>query len=325
MVLLSVAVALVSTVVYLLLLWWLDKYEKEPWGLFLAAFGYGCLPAILVAVVLELLLGIPLELAFGSTSEAIGRVVVAPVVEEGVKGLALLLIFFLWRGEFNGLLDGIVYGAAVGFGFGMTENVLYFIELHGEAMVVLLRTLPFGLNHALYTACTGAALGLARQSRARGRWILLFPIGLLAAMSFHGFHNLGVGLGCPGVVAALAGDWAGIATILVVAMLSWRQERRWIQQELGEEVAAGILAEADLLTLQAATRRLSARVWMWRNHGWKAFRLLGRFFEAATELAFRKQELRQGTGTKRTAEEVQTLRKRVLELRGALLRILEGP
>lgn len=325
MVLLSILVALVSTVVYLLLLWWLDKYEKEPWSLFLAAFAYGCVPAIVLAVVLELALGAPLSFLLGAESEAVERVVVAPVVEEGVKGLAVLLIFFLWRGEFDGLLDGILYGAAVGFGFGMTENLLYFVQTRGEPVVVFMRTLPFGLNHALFTACTGAALGLARQSRSRTRWLFLFPAGLVAAMSLHGIHNLGVGLGCPGVLAAVASDWSGIVAVLVAAVLAWRQEKRWIQQELAEEVAAGWLAEGDLRTLQSASQRAGARLWILRKRGWKAFRLLGRFFNAATELAFRKHELRLGTGKRGTPEEVQKLRRQVVELRGALLNILEGP
>ncbi|MGC8873606.1 MAG: PrsW family intramembrane metalloprotease [Chloroflexia bacterium] len=325
MLLLSVLAALVSTIVYLLLLWWLDKYEKEPWGLFLAAFGYGSIPAIALAVLLEVAASVPLSLMLGAGGEAIGRVVVAPVVEEGVKGLVLLLIFFLWRGEFDDLLDGILYGAAVGFGFGMTENLLYFFQTHGEPSVVLLRTLPFGLNHALFTSCTGAALGLARQSTSRTRWLLLFPLGLLAAISLHGFHNLSVGWGCPGILAALASDWGGIATILVAAMLSWVQERRWIRQELQEEVAAGLLAETEMRTLQFVSQRVGARLWIWRKHGWRAFRLLGQFFQAATELAFRKHDLRRGTGKKGTSEEVQRLRRRVLELRGTLLEILEGP
>ncbi len=325
MILLSILVALVSTVVYLLLLWWLDKYEKEPWSLFLAAFAYGSIPAIVLAIVLEVALDLPLSLVLGAGRETVARVVVAPVVEEGVKGLAVLLIFFLWRKEFDGLLDGILYGAAVGFGFGMTENLLYFIRTQGEPAVVFMRTLPFGLNHALFTACTGAALGLARQSRSPARWLFLFPAGLLAAMSLHGFHNLSVGLGCPGLIAAIAGDWGGIATLLVAAVLAWRQEKQWIQQELAEEVAAGLLAEAELRTLQSASQRAGARLWIWRRRGWKAFRLLGRFFNVATELAFRKHELRSGRGKGGTPEEVQHLRRRVVELRGALLNILEGP
>jgi len=322
MILLSILAALVPTFLYLLLLWWLDKYEKEPWGLFLAAFAWGCVPAIILSIIFELVLDIPLSALVESASEALSRVVVAPVVEEGIKGLAVLLIFLIRRREFDGLLDGIIYGAVVGFGFGMTENLLYFIQNAGDPMVILLRTLPFGLNHAFFTAFTGASLGLARQSRQRWKWILFFPLGLLVAMSFHGVHNLAVGMGCPGLLFALVSDWGGITVILVVAFLSWGQEKRWIRQELAEEVTAGLMAPADYQAVQTIAKRIGARLWIWRKHGWRAFRLLGRFFNLATELAFRKHHLRMGTVRWQRPDELELLRARVRQARGALLNIM---
>lgn len=324
MILLSLLAAIIPTILYVTLLWWLDKYEKEPWGLFLAAFAYGFLPAIVLAIIFELLLDIPLS-GIGGTGEAIGMGVVAPVVEEIVKGLAVLAIFFIWRREFDGVLDGIIYGAVVGLGFAMTENFFYFISSGGDAAVILLRSLPFGLNHAFFTAFTGASLGVARLSRRRGRWLLLFPLGLILAIGFHAAHNLLVSTASvPGCLGALISNTIGLITILVVAILSWGHEKRWIRQELGEEVTTGLLAQADYYALLLLSRRVGARLWIWRHHGWRAFRLLGRFFTLATELAFYKHHLREGTVRQPTPEQVETLRQQVREARGALLQIIGG-
>ena len=46
-----------------------------------------------------------------------------------VKGLAVLIIFLLFRREFNSLLDGVIYGALVGFGFFL-DSTLYSNDLH---------------------------------------------------------------------------------------------------------------------------------------------------------------------------------------------------
>lgn len=311
MVLLLMLAALIPTLIYVGLFWWLDRYEKEPWGLFAAAFLYGCFPAVILSIILEVAVG---------GSDAFATTIVAPIVEEGVKGAAVLLIFLLWRREFDGVLDGILYGAVVGLGFAMVENFFYFMDTSGNPMVIFLRAIVFGMNHAFFTAFTGAALGLARQSRWRSSWLLLFPLGLLIAMAFHAIHNGSVGAGaCLGLGVALVSDWGGVAVIVAVALLTGRQEKRWIREELGEEVAGGLLAQSDVEALHSLRRRIYARFWMWRHRGWKAYRLLGRYLNQATELAFRKHHLRREPGNAHLVKEIYRLREQILQLRGALL------
>ncbi|MBN1485828.1 MAG: PrsW family intramembrane metalloprotease [Chloroflexia bacterium] len=315
-------VAMVPTIMFVGLLWWLDRYEKEPWPLFLSAFAYGCIPAIILSIIFELVLDIPLGgSAYG---DIIGVAIVAPVVEEAVKGLAVLLIFFIWRREFDGVLDGIMYGAVVGFGFAMTENFFYFLDTAGDPIVIVMRSLVFGANHAFFTGFSGAALGLARQSKKRSLWLLLFPAGLLLAMLFHAAHNFFVSaLQCPGLLLALFSNGLGVIVVVVVAFLAAKQERKWIEQELAEEVTAATIAEADFQTLLSARRRAGARLWAWRNHGWRAFRLLGKYLNLATELAFGKHFLREGTAHRKRSQDVQKVRKDLADVRAQLLRIME--
>jgi len=304
----------VSTVFFVALLWWLDKYEKEPWGLFLGAFFYGLVPAPILAIIFEVAGGEVL----GTEHLTLG--VLAPVVEEALKGLGVLAIFFLWQREFDGVMDGVLYGATVGLGFALTENLLYLFSPTAWE-VMLLRILPFGLNHALFTAFTGVCLGLARQSRRPGRWLFLFPLGLGVGIAFHALHNLSVGEGWSGFVLALSSDWGGVVLMLVVILLAWRQERRWLRQGLADEVAAGVLTEAECQVLLSLRRRVRARLWIWRHHGWKAFRLLGRFFNLTTELAFYKHHLRSRTGGRRPARDLEDLYQQIGQVRQELLRL----
>ena len=297
----SLLAAVVPTILYALLIWWGDRYEKEPWGLLAVTFVWGAVPAILISLLAETLFGAPLA---GLQAERLANLLeasgLAPVVEETAKALALVGLFLFFRREFDNVLDGVIYGALVGIGFGMTENLLYFLSSflesgwRGWGVVVFLRTVLFGLNHAFFTAFSGAGLGAARLAR-RGwqRWLLPL-LGLGAAMTFHGLHNLGVSLAdisLVGLLLSLLTDGGGLLVLFVVVLLAWRQERLWIETELGDEVDR-LLTASEYSAAAAYARRL--RLWWaaWRRGGRKEARRQGRVHRLLTELAFRKHRLR---------------------------------
>jgi protease PrsW len=198
-----VTFALIQAVVFLLLIRFLDLYEREPLNALALMAAWGATGAVALslagnAIVLGLLPP-ALEKTFGSA-------LAGPLVEEVAKGLAVVVTFSLswWAArrfgllELEGLTDGMVYGAAVGLGFAFTEDLLYlFNEADEQGLGAGLseyasRVDFFGvgqLGHAVYTAAFGAGLGLATWSRSwRGR--LGFPLlGLVAAMLMHAVHN----------------------------------------------------------------------------------------------------------------------------------------
>ncbi len=58
----SVILGIVPMVVYALVVWRLDRWEREPFPLLLAAFLWGAVPSIVFALVAQLLLGaVPTE------------------------------------------------------------------------------------------------------------------------------------------------------------------------------------------------------------------------------------------------------------------------
>src|SRR5512144_597912 len=120
--LIAILAAAVPALVYGWLIWWLDRYEKEPLWLIAVAFLWGSLPAIGLSVLFEVVLQVPL--ASSTIGPDLASWGLAALVEEPIKALALVGLFLFMRREFDGPLDGIVYGSLVGFGFSMTENAL---------------------------------------------------------------------------------------------------------------------------------------------------------------------------------------------------------
>ncbi len=311
--------AFVPTLVYALLVWWLDRYEKEPLPLLIVAFLWGAVPAVILAIVLELGAGIPLQtLILAEAPREFAEIsLVGPAVEEAVKAIILVVLFYAYRREFDNVLDGIVYGAMVGLGFAMVENVLYLQSFAYEAgggpnigamfALWLLRAGLFGLNHSMFTAFTGAALGLARSLKMGWQKGLVPVLGLVAAILFHALHNgltsfvsiAGEGEQSADLIlgactALLVSDFGGILLVLVLAIISSVREGRVIRDTLREEVALGRFTPDEYDTLMSGRKRWSARWTVLFSLGFKRWRQLGRFFDLATELAFRKHRMSDG-------------------------------
>ncbi len=313
---LSLAAAVIPTSVYALAFYLADRYEREPVWIGIVAFLWGAIPAVVTSLFGELIIGIPFVGDPGSLTAAIVEsALVAPIVEEIAKGSALLAIYLFMRNEFDGVLDGITYGALIGFGFAMTENFLYFIGAFSEGgfvdltVLIVLRAVIFGLNHAFYTGLFGIGLGMARHAASAGaarRWAWL---GFAAAMVTHSLHNLGASLSSVsglGIILSLALAVAGFALIIVVLLLTWRQERTWLQDELRDEVGV-LLSSAEYHSLVGGWRRsplLDAR-----NDRERAKRL-----NMAVEIAFRKHRL-----SRFGPDREPKLAQQIDELRGKIL------
>lgn len=320
--------ALIPTAGYALLLWWIDRYEKEPVQLLAVAFLWGAGPAAILSIILEVALAGPIS-SLG-TEGLLGRLlsasVGAPIVEESAKGIALIFLLLVVPRAFDGVLDGIVYGAMIGFGFAMTEDVVaYFIPIlreHGLGVGLInifMRTVVFGFNHAFWTGLLGASVGYARMVRSRDRRLLVLMIGAFLAVVMHGLHNVGAALVERTVFLSLGFsalvDWGGVAALGTVAALDLRTERRWIERGLDEEVRRGELSPQEFDLLHSARRRWQVH-WRARRQGGRlGARAVGRYFQTATRLAFDKQHL-QTLGDKGSSlAEIERLRRELAQRR----------
>ncbi|MFN8524058.1 MAG: PrsW family intramembrane metalloprotease [Chloroflexota bacterium] len=336
----AAAVMPVPTFVFLVLQ--LDRYEREPWQVLLAAFLWGALVATFFSAVFNDLIGAIVSAAVG---KGLGSVItasaVAPVVEETAKGAALLLLILLLRSEFDDVLDGIVYGSLVGIGFAMTENVLYFGRVYQEGglaglgVLFYVRVVLGGFGHALYTGSSGAALGLAREMSNKALAPFVAFTGWILAIAQHGTWNLLAGALVPAALPdlnplillfvvmplqSLVLTGPGLLTLLVIAIFAWRRESRVLRIHLRDEVNNGHVTADEYAVLHSQRARFRTEMSALRRGGigkWLARRA---FHQTATELAFRKWHLSRGErprrGMRLTPED--RYRQQLATLRAAL-------
>lgn len=320
LIIISAAAAALPALLYAAVIYWFDQYEKEPAWLLAAAFVWGAIPAVLLALVLTVAISGPLQLMTGpATSGPLGAILLAPPIEETTKALALLAIFLFLPHEVDSVLDGIIYGAMVGMGFAMVENVFFFVSVYQREgleawrLNILLRAIFFGLNHALFTAFSGLGLAIARfNTRPTARRLAPF-LGWAVAVSLHAVHNLAATVGGALLLLLPVTDWGGVFLILLIILWALWQERRWIREYLEEEVRRGTLTAAQYRTACSLRARLAHRLSILFSHGWRAYLDATRFYRHCSELAYKKHHyaLVQDPSSRRRGEQ---LRATIMEL-----------
>ncbi len=277
---------------------WLDRYEKEPKLLLGAAFVWGVVIAGGGAFILNTIFGIGIYLVTGSEGAAdFGTTsIVAPIIEEGLKGLAVLIVFFLFRKEFDSILDGVVYASITAMGFAALENVLYIYRngfqeggWEGFWTLVVIRVLLVGWMHPFFTAFTGIGLAIARMSRNTLVKIIAVPAGYTFAVLAHAFHNTFSSVigGAGGFFMGILADYIGYA--FMVGFIIWMivHERNILKKNLREEVSNGSISQRQYNTAISffqTNAHLSAL-----TSG--SFGSTKRFYQVLGELAHKKEQL----------------------------------
>lgn len=342
--LLSIAAASAPALVYAAIIVRLDRYEIEPRRALLACFAWGAVGAILLSLIGGYFFQVALADSLGLELTAVASVVLgAPLIEETAKGIAILGFLVFARHELDNTLDGLVYGALVGVGFAMTENVLYFGQAYlqggvrdlGELFVA--RAVISGLGHPAYTAVTGAAIGWSRSRYGRGFARVAVPVlGWAVAVLLHALWNGGlvftevqwgdeVGLLQAVAVQAAIVIVPAVLVLYAVARLSARHELQILRDQLRDEVSRGVLTDAEYAVIidgDARRRALSDA----RGRGGRALQARQRaFFQTAAELAFRGHHRSRGetlSARQETADGID--RQRLVVLREELAAAGQG-
>lgn len=242
------------TWLYLRLIYGVDKYEKEPTRYLVAAFLWGAVPAVVVGIIIEIILGIPIDIVLGEESlggNLVNTAFVPPVVEEILKAGAVAIIYLWRRREFDGWVDGLVYGASAGLGFGYVENVFYLLGTGGWSdwlALFFLRVVVFGFMHGFWTSLTGIGFGLARNSKGAARKTLFISLGLMLAIFSHMLHNSALVLveQTDGFTFLLALVNYAVLLLLLFGLnlVASHLDRRMLQTYLRDEVPYALSQEA---------------------------------------------------------------------------------
>ncbi|MEU4618555.1 PrsW family intramembrane metalloprotease [Actinoplanes sp. NPDC023801] len=306
---------------------WLDRYEPEPTRYLVFSFAWGA--AIATAVALGVNTGSAWLFDRAGLPDALVAVLVAPFIEESMKFLGPLLLFWRRRSEWSGMTDGIVYCGLSALGFAMVENVLY-LGGHGYAageseygpatglqnvfLIFIVRILFTGFAHPLFTSMAGLGLGIAARSGNRTVRVLAPIAGLLLAMMLHGIFNLLPTLAAAtGETLIMLYGYLGFmvpfffAVVgLAIALRSW--EGRLAERVLYPYAEAGWFAPSEVAALGTLGRRHAAREWARRVAGPIGHRAMREFQFAATRLALLRDGLERGL-PKTPGEQDRTLRE----------------
>jgi RsiW-degrading membrane proteinase PrsW (M82 family) len=300
---------------------WLDRYEKEPKLLLGAAFLWGVIIAGGGAYILNTAFGIGIYALTGSEGAAeFGTTsIVAPIIEEGLKGLAVLVVFLMFRKEFDSVLDGVVYGAVTAMGFAAIENVLYiyrngYLEggWEGFWILVVIRVILVGWMHPFFTAFTGIGLAIARMTRSVLVKIIAVPTGYAIAVVAHAFHNTFSGLigGFEGLLAGTFVDYLGYGVMLIFIIWMIVYERNLLKKNLRDELTSGLISAQQY---QRATSFFQANAHIAALTS-GTFRSTARFYQVCGELAHKKEQLSKLGDESGNTKIIENLRTELMQL-----------
>ena len=293
-------VALIPLLVIIALVRWIDRWEPEPILFYVLSLGWGAGVSVYLAfegnkwwakeMKKWLLENRQLSLQDGGIRnikgdggpllfEILQTAVGAGIVEEGVKGLGILLMFIFLKKYINGPIDGMIYGTLIGAGFAFTENILYFakadvkntvikqsgIDMSQDVLeqTIVIRAVASPFVHPICTAITGLLIGLAATQRLSSLFVL--PLGLAGyamAAGLHASHNFSA------IIRIAEDTWtriliqipvyiSAIAMIIVVKNL----QRTTVKRGIRLLVADGFIGKEDETMLMKSSLRSRAVAW----------------------------------------------------------------
>jgi RsiW-degrading membrane proteinase PrsW (M82 family) len=294
----STFIGFASSLLFASILYWLDRYEKEPLLLLGGVFLWGAVVAAGGAFLINTILGVGVYVVTGSnfaTHVATGSFI-APPVEEILKGLAVLGVYLVFRREFDSVLDGIIYAGVAALGFAATENAYYIYTYgfkaggwNGLLLLTFVRVILVGWQHPFYTAFFGIGLAVARLNRRLFVKILAPLLGLGMAIFTHAFHNTLASFmsGLAGLAVGTAIDWTGWLFMFCVILWAIRREQQNLKKYLSAELLAGTISPALFHSACSAWRQMYTRfAALFQGR----YRKTARFFQVCGEYANKRRE-----------------------------------
>ena len=309
--LLSWFLVLVYAIPVAFVVYQLDLFEREPKTLVAAAIVWGGVIATsLAAEANSAWLDVLGKVAAPDFTAQWGKAVVGPGVEETLKLMGVVLLYLIASSEFDGPMDGFVYGAMAGLGFTVVEDVSYFINAVAAVPgsvdqagpvfdTFVIRVVGGGLyGHVLFTGLTGTGFAYLVTRRTASRLKRVGAAGCIAAgVAAHVVWN------SPWMESLLmthdggnpsALQWVEYGTVkglpfllllVVLVLFATRNEEDNFRTILAGEPDPDVISEPEIRSLGSLIARRSARNAARRNLGAAGARLVGRLQAAQIEYA----------------------------------------
>jgi protease PrsW len=323
-----------------LIVYRLDLFEHEPIPMLIAAVVWGGIIATSLAIYANDAWGSVVGKVAPTIALDWGAAIVAPPVEELLKLAGVVVLWLIVSDEFDGTLDGFVYGAMVGLGFTVVEDVMYFmssvyasgIDQNGPVFdSFFIRVIGGGLyGHVVFAGLTGMGFAYLVTSKAAvQRRLAGFAACFVAAYAAHSFWNspllndvLANGGDAPSPFQVLA--WCTLkglpflVVLVVLVVFATRSEERAFRTLVADEPDGTLFPEAEVAALGSLWSRRSARVAAGRRLGPAGTRLTGQL--QAAQVGYARVR---STAANLDAAALESARSRIGAVH-AQLRALEG-
>lgn len=257
----------------------LDFLEPEPIGMQAMAFAWGGLVATSVSIPAGTALE-DLVAKLGSPGLAAdwGAALAGSTVEEIAKTLGIFAIVLMAGTQINSVLDGVVYGAMVGLGFQIIEDIVFALGAvalagRGDSVQPVISTfllrgfLSGAWSHTLFGALAGAGVGylVVRRDKSRSLRAGVALLAVFGAWCCHVLWNsplLSDGLGNGGVALLAVLVLKGLPPLLLILWLVRAAHDREADYYTAQLAALGdpvLITEAELVVLRSGPRRAEAR------------------------------------------------------------------
>ena len=196
-ILLTFAIAYLPSLILLVLVRYMEKYEREPWGAMGTAFLWGATATVVLVILARGYFKVYMRDNYPEISSNKDEMIfytsclITPIAAELVK---LMSLFFV-REELDEAEDGLIYGAVAGLGFAATEMLLYGLFVFSSYGIkvfiytVLLRTVSVVILQGSVGAIAGYGITRAVAKKHKKGSLWLSPVFLIIAMACHGLFN----------------------------------------------------------------------------------------------------------------------------------------
>ena len=322
---------IVPLVIVVSVLLFIDRFEPEPLGMKLAALAWGGGVSIFFGIMGN-------EYVQYSVTEQTGDevqgmifsvVVGAPVVEELLKGLGVLVIVWARRTHISSAIDGLVYAGFAACGFLVVEDFTYFVRAvltDGDLGQMFFQRVVMGVfGHVMYTSCMGWATGWAvTRARSAAAGCGAVALGWFTGMLLHATWN--------GTAVLSGGDDELFDTfyifIHVPLFLLWflfialamKRERRDAAAGLMPYVAQGWIVPSEIQMVCDPRSRRAALAWA-SNGGPLAKKAMKQFMYALATLGLHQVVMKNRGPEQARIEESRELAKEATSQRKIFMKL----
>ena len=313
------------------LLLFIDRFEPEPLGMKLAALAWGGGVSVFFAIMGNEYVQYSVTEQTGDEVQGIvfSVVVGAPVVEELLKGLGVLVIVWARRTHISSAIDGLIYAGFAACGFLVVEDFTYFVRAvltDGDLGQTFFQRVVMGVfGHVMYTSCMGWATGWAvTRARSAAAGCGAVALGWFTGMLLHATWN--------GTAVLSGGDDELFDTfyifIHVPLFLLWflfialamKRERRDAAAGLMPYVAQGWIIPAEIQMVCDPRSRRAALAWA-SNGGPLAKKAMKQFMYALATLGLHQVVMKNRGPEQARIEESRELAKEATSQRKIFMKL----